>query len=333
MAELGSHAVVLGAGMAGLLAARVLSEFYASVTVVERDTLPDGAAQRTGVPQGRHLHSLLSRGTQAIGELFPGILTEMGADGAVVDEGDDLSRVYVRIGSHELNPVGQLADPQAVAAYQASRPFLELHLRRRVNGLPNVTVIGQRNIVGPVLADGSVTGVRIIDRETGSASILRGDLVVDATGRAACSARFLTNQGFGVVPEKRVPSTGGYSSQLLRIPPGRIRQRLVFVNEGRQAPGAMLVAYEHDTWMVAVSCSDECGPPPTSFAAMMRMVERILPAEMVAGLRDATCVGRSRSHAAPAPCGDAMNRCRIYPRAWSSSATLCAASTRSMGKV
>ncbi|WP_051659880.1 NAD(P)/FAD-dependent oxidoreductase [Mycolicibacterium aromaticivorans] len=291
MAELGSHAVVLGAGMAGLLAARVLSEFYASVTVVERDTLPDGATQRTGVPQGRHLHNLLSRGTQAIGELFPGMLEEMGADGAVVDDGDDLSGVYVRIGNHEINPVGRLADPQAVAAYQASRPFLEFHLRRRVTGLANVTVIGQRNIVGPVLADGSVTGVRIIDRATGSATILRCDLVVDATGRAACSARFLTNQGFGAVPEDRVPSTGGYSSQLLRIPPGRIRQRLVFVNQGRQAPGAMLVAYEHDTWMLAVSCSDECGSPPSTYAEMMRTVERMLPAEMVAGLRDATCIG------------------------------------------
>ncbi|BBX06853.1 FAD-dependent oxidoreductase [Mycolicibacterium aichiense] len=291
MAELGSHAVVLGAGMAGLLAARVLSEFYASVTVVERDALPDCAVQRTGVPQGRHLHSLLSRGTQAIGELFPGILAEMGADGAVVDDGDDLSRIYVRIGRHELNPVGRLADPKAVAAYQSSRPFLEFHVRRRVNALPNVTVVGQRNIVGPVLMGGSVVGVRVIDRETGSASILKSDLVVDATGRAACSARQLANQDVAVVPEKRIPSTGGYSSQLLHIPPGRIRQRMVFVNQGRAAPAAMLVAYEHDTWMLAVSCSDECGPVPSSYAEMMRTAERMLPAEMVAGLRDATCVG------------------------------------------
>ncbi len=40
----GTHAVVLGASMAGLLAARVLAEFYESVTVVERDELPDAAA-------------------------------------------------------------------------------------------------------------------------------------------------------------------------------------------------------------------------------------------------------------------------------------------------
>ncbi len=34
--------------MAGLLAARVLAEFYESVTVVERDELPDTAANRRG---------------------------------------------------------------------------------------------------------------------------------------------------------------------------------------------------------------------------------------------------------------------------------------------
>jgi hypothetical protein len=39
--------------MAGLLAARVLSDFYEAVTLVERDRLPDGAEQRRGVPQGR----------------------------------------------------------------------------------------------------------------------------------------------------------------------------------------------------------------------------------------------------------------------------------------
>lgn len=73
MAEKRSHPVILGAGIAGLLTARVLSEFYESVTVVERDVLPDGPEHRRGVPQGRHLHNLLSGGIQLIGELFPGL--------------------------------------------------------------------------------------------------------------------------------------------------------------------------------------------------------------------------------------------------------------------
>src|SRR4051812_30781098 len=71
MCTLGERAVVLGAGIAGLLAARVVSDFYETVTLVERDALPDGCAQRRGVPQGRHLHALLSSGSQALERLFP----------------------------------------------------------------------------------------------------------------------------------------------------------------------------------------------------------------------------------------------------------------------
>ena len=67
----GEHAVVLGAGVAGLLAARVLSEFHDSVSVVERDGLPDYPFHRRGIPQGRHLHNFHSRGLQVLGELFP----------------------------------------------------------------------------------------------------------------------------------------------------------------------------------------------------------------------------------------------------------------------
>jgi 2-polyprenyl-6-methoxyphenol hydroxylase-like FAD-dependent oxidoreductase len=125
-----THAVVLGAGMAGLLTARVLSEFYEHVTVVERDRLPDSPIQRKGIPQGRHLHSFLSRGCHLIEELFPGIRDELVDAGAnVVDDGD-LSRVYTRIGAYEMNRSEKFADPAALVFYLASRPFVEFHVRR-----------------------------------------------------------------------------------------------------------------------------------------------------------------------------------------------------------
>jgi len=76
MREVGERAVVLGASMGGLLAARVLSDFYRTVTVVERDLLPGDPAQRRGVPQGRHVHGLLSSGSRVLVDLFPGLLAE-----------------------------------------------------------------------------------------------------------------------------------------------------------------------------------------------------------------------------------------------------------------
>ena len=100
MAKIGAHAVVLGASMAGLLAARSLSEFFDAVTVVERDPLPDilpdQGAVRRGVPQGRHLHGLLPRGAQVLEELFPGILDELVLDGAHYLDGRDLSRLHYK---------------------------------------------------------------------------------------------------------------------------------------------------------------------------------------------------------------------------------------------
>jgi hypothetical protein len=56
--------------MGGLLAARVLADFYETVTVVERDKLTDAADHRRGVPQGRHFHALWSRGAQELERLF-----------------------------------------------------------------------------------------------------------------------------------------------------------------------------------------------------------------------------------------------------------------------
>ena len=72
MSEQRIHAIVMGAGVAGLLAARVLARHFARVTVLERDSLPATPRPRDGVPQGRHIHVLLPGGVAAIERLFPG---------------------------------------------------------------------------------------------------------------------------------------------------------------------------------------------------------------------------------------------------------------------
>ena len=78
-----SSALVIGAGMAGLLAARALAGHVERVTVVERDQLPVGPHQRKGVPQGRQIHVLLARGSAVLDGLFPGFGRDLVAAGAV----------------------------------------------------------------------------------------------------------------------------------------------------------------------------------------------------------------------------------------------------------
>jgi 2-polyprenyl-6-methoxyphenol hydroxylase-like FAD-dependent oxidoreductase len=282
----GEHAVVMGAGMAGLLVARVLSDFYRTVTVVERDVLPDGPVARKGVPQGRHLHSCLSRGSQVMGELLPGLLDELAEAGAVVIDDGDMSRIYARVGRHEVNPVGSFADPAALVLHLCSRPFLEFHVRSRVHMLANVTFLDDQDVIEPITQAGAVTGVRVVDR-AGSAVALEADLVVDATGRASRIPALLEPLGYPPPSEHRSAANWAYSSQLMSVPEGKLTERMAMVNPGRGKPRALLVAYEHGQWMLAIGRSADAGAPPVDFAGMLAVAEEVMPPSIAAGLRTA----------------------------------------------
>ena len=119
MARIGGHAAVVGASMGGLLAARVLADAYQRVTIVERDRLPESGSQRKGVPQGRHAHGLLPRGAQILDELFPGLLTDLVADGVPALRSPREFRFV--LGGHLLCQDGEPREP----AYLPSRPYLE----------------------------------------------------------------------------------------------------------------------------------------------------------------------------------------------------------------
>lgn len=131
------HAVVIGASIAGLSAARVLSDFYHRVTVFERDNLPSGPANRTAVPQGRHLHLLMARGAQEFEDLFPGLLADMVAAGVPMLENRP-DCIYFGAAGHVLGTGHTLR--REFTAYVPSRPHLEWQIRRRVSGISNVEI-------------------------------------------------------------------------------------------------------------------------------------------------------------------------------------------------
>lgn len=284
------HAVVLGAGIAGLTAAAVLADHYVTVTVVERDRLPDKPIDRRGAPQGRHLHSLLSRGSQLLGEFLPGFLADLTEAGVQVLDDRDMGRIYSRIGAYTFDRSRPVADPAALTTYQASRPFLEFHLRQRVAALPNV---GFREgcDVGEFVSTtaGRVTGVTVVDRDTRVTETVHADLIVDATGRATRTPLLLEKLGYARPPERTFTANGVYHSQQITIPDqNRFRERMILVLPEGKAQRGGLVACEDGMWTLTVaSRANDLGRAPTDLAEMWALAEDFMPTHVHSWLRHA----------------------------------------------
>ena len=142
------RAIVLGASMGGLLAARVLADFCQTVTVIERDVLPTDPVNRRGVPQGRQIHALAARGSQILDELFPDFLDELVAGGAPIWDDGDYSKLCISVGGHQLVRSGTSPKPQSMSICFPSRPLLEWNVRRRARAIPNVTILDGHDVVG-----------------------------------------------------------------------------------------------------------------------------------------------------------------------------------------
>jgi 2-polyprenyl-6-methoxyphenol hydroxylase-like FAD-dependent oxidoreductase len=209
-----ARAVVLGGGIAGLLSARVLADAYDHVTIVERDLLPAGAEQRRGIPQGEHVHGLLPRGRQIVEGLLPGFTDQLVEAGGL--PGDILGNVRWYLNGRLLRQ----ADT-GLAAISASRPLIESVLRARVAALPNVALLDGHDIVGlrPSASRQRITGVRVTSPHTETSRVLPANLVVDATGRASRTPRWLFELGFPTPPEDRVGIDLAYVSRRFTAPP------------------------------------------------------------------------------------------------------------------
>ncbi|MGH3673947.1 MAG: FAD-dependent oxidoreductase, partial [Pseudonocardiaceae bacterium] len=187
------RAVVVGASMAGLLAARVLANHFEQVIVVERDVLGSGPEARKGVPQGRMLHVLLPRGRAIVERFFPGYDRELLAAGAVPMRLPADGLILTAAGWLDRRGPG-------VRFLSESRPLFEWAVRRRLLQLPGVTVLGRHDAASLLTShDGrQVSGVmlRALDGDADNQRQLAADLVVDATGRASRAPAWLSEHGY-----------------------------------------------------------------------------------------------------------------------------------------
>jgi 2-polyprenyl-6-methoxyphenol hydroxylase-like FAD-dependent oxidoreductase len=246
----GDHAVVLGASMGGLAAARVLADAYRRVTVVDRDLLPDPGVQRRGVPQGRHAHGLLARGREVLEELFPGLTDELVARGALYGDLQLHGRWY-------NEGVRLRQAPSGLNSLSVSRPLLEGHVRQRLAASPNVSIVDGCEVPGLVATPDRcrVTGVRTLRRGVGPEQVLEADLVVDATGRGSRSPAWLTGLGYEPPEQETVRPRIAYASAVYRRRPaehlGGDRVVIVAATHATRH-GAAMLAMEGDRWIVTL---------------------------------------------------------------------------------
>jgi 2-polyprenyl-6-methoxyphenol hydroxylase-like FAD-dependent oxidoreductase len=285
MAKLGEHAVVLGASMGGLVAARVLADFYEHVTVVERDVLPPDAANRRGVPQGRHVHALLGRGSQALAELFPGLTDEVIGAGAPTMDYQDLSETYFCVAGHEPMRSGAFQNVPPILI--PSRPLLESVVRQRLRAITNVTLLEGYDVADLMSTAGGnrVTGALIRAHNGRGEQVLDADLVTDATGKGSRTPVFLEALGYGRPTEDSVRVRLTYSSQLLRLPPGTLNEKLVIVSPTADRPtGMALFRYENDMSILTVFGMAGV-EPPCELIEMISFADGLAPPHVLAAIR------------------------------------------------
>ncbi len=266
-AQVGKRAIVTGGGIAGLSAAAALAGRFGEVIVLDRDTLPDGAAVRMGAGQGAHLHQLLKAGEQALEKLLPGVTDGFYAAGA--------RRMRVGRDVKVFDFGGWMDECDAgFDVTSLSRPAYEAVVRARVATLPGVSIRSETPVKRFVVREGRCTGVELEDGAT-----LEADLVVDASGMTAPLIGQLVADGHAVFDTEEVRINVAYSTVRFRQPEKwRGEATGFFLLPG--PPGTrfgFLLPIEGDQWILSVGARGKNSPPRT-VAEMIAYAEQFDPA-------------------------------------------------------
>jgi 2-polyprenyl-6-methoxyphenol hydroxylase-like FAD-dependent oxidoreductase len=305
------QAVVIGAGMGGLAAAKAVAPHFEKVIVFDRDVLPDAPAPRPGTPQARHTHGLLAGGCRALESLFPGIELDLVEAGAV--------RYRVRrdmrfeVPGFDPLPQRDLGFDQ----FGLSRPALERVCRRRVEREPNIEFRPCTRVTEVIASPDNrgVAGVRFEDTR-GTPGSLAADLVVEASGRASPTLRFLEAISSATPPAIVIGMDQAYATAVFEKPEDAPEDWLFAVHAPIPSDSSrfgIILPMEGRRWSVSLAV-DHGEAPPEDIDRFMAFAKSFRTPTIYNAIRSAKRVGDIARYGMSCSVRRAFDRLDSFPR-------------------
>jgi 2-polyprenyl-6-methoxyphenol hydroxylase-like FAD-dependent oxidoreductase len=308
----GAKAIVIGASMGGLMAARALADHFDEVILLERDILPPPGTNRKGVPQGKHTHLLLERGREIMEGYLPGLtddLTQLGAV-TIADASSDV-RWFKNGGFHQPGVSN-------FSAIGVSRPTLEAAVRERVLALPNVRIIQGCKVLGLAASTDNrrVTGVHLVrDQNEGRKETMLADLVVDSSGRGSRSPVWLETLGYKQPEVEEVRIGMGYTTCYYRRQPEHIPglQSIVYMPTPPNKRLGVLLPQDGNRWVVTLGgyLGDHA---PTDYPGFLDTAKELPTPDIYNVIKDAEPLGAPVRYTFPANLRHRYDKLADFPK-------------------
>ncbi len=298
------HAIVIGASIAGLLTARVLSERFERVTLIDKDTLPQQPEHRRHVPQSHHVHALLASGREVMCELFPSFEEEMLARGALVGDPGRLAILVVAGQRH-------CERDSDIRGLVTSRLLVEDVLRSRLRKTPRVSFLDATEVLGFLDRAGAVTGLRL--RNADGEQELAADLVVDCSGRGSRTPVWLQALGYAPpsVDEQRIDMRYRSRHFQMRYEPGHEPRAIIIAATPECPRGGVMFFQESGRCLCTLAGYGE--PCPEDLEGFLQFAKSLSRPELYEALVQAEAVDEARAYGMPTSQRRRYEKLRRFP--------------------
>jgi 2-polyprenyl-6-methoxyphenol hydroxylase-like FAD-dependent oxidoreductase len=203
------RAVIVGASVAGLFAGRVLADHFDEVLLVDKETLDQGPTPRKAVPQGNHIHGILTPTFHNLERFLPELIDDLIRNGAHIFDGGKDWKFHVHGNFLTKGETGQ-------TLIGSTRPFFEDRLRRMVTGISNIEIRTEHRFKNWVTGKDQSRVEGVVFGTAAGEVELSAELLVDARGRGSTLSKELQELGYEAPVEELVGVDLGYTTRLYK---------------------------------------------------------------------------------------------------------------------